>query len=58
MYALARNIFKGDAPATFNCQAALAGDETTQHFRETLDGLKRHVFPRRAAWWIISLMMS
>ena len=48
MYALARRIFKGDALATFNASAAIAGAETIPNYHQAINALTRHVFPRRA----------
>ena len=48
MYALARRIFQGDALATFNASAAIAGAETIPNYHQAINALTRHVFPRRA----------
>jgi hypothetical protein len=48
MYALARRVFKGDALATFNSAATIAGAETIANYQQAVRALTRHVFPRRA----------
>jgi hypothetical protein len=48
MYALARRVFKGDALATFNASAAIAGAETIPNYHQAIGALTRHVFPCRA----------
>jgi hypothetical protein len=48
MYALARQVFKGDALATFNTAATIAGAETIANYQQAIRALTRHVFPRHA----------
>jgi hypothetical protein len=48
MYPLARRFFKGDALATFNASATIAGAETIANYQQAIRALTRHVFPRRA----------
>jgi hypothetical protein len=47
MYALARRVFKGDALATFNSAATVAGAETIANYQQAKRALTRHVFPHR-----------
>jgi hypothetical protein len=45
MCALACRVFKGDALATFNASAAIAGAETIPNYHHAINALTRHVFP-------------
>jgi hypothetical protein len=45
MYTLARRVFKGDALATFNAAAAIAGAETIANYQQVMQALTCHVFP-------------
>jgi hypothetical protein len=45
MYALARRVFKGEALATFNAAAIIAGAETIGNYQQSIRALTRHVFP-------------
>jgi len=47
-YQLARRVLQGDALAAFNAAADVAGNETNEHFEVVIQGLIRHVFPRKA----------
>jgi hypothetical protein len=50
MYALARQVFKGDALAPFNAAATIAGAETIANYQQAIRALTRgHVFPRCAS---------
>jgi hypothetical protein len=48
MYTLARRVFKGDALATFNAAATIAGAETIANYQQAIRSLTRHVFPCHA----------
>ena len=48
MYALARRVFKGNALATFNASAAIAGAETIPNYHQAVGALTHHVFPHCA----------
>ena len=47
MYALARHVFRGNALATFNSFAMVAGAETIANYQLAIHALTRHVFPCR-----------
>jgi len=47
-YAMLRNLIRGDALRVFDAKATYLGDETAEHFSESLKGLTTHIFPLRA----------
>jgi hypothetical protein len=48
MSALACRDFKGNALATFNASAALAGAKMIPNYYQAINALPRHVFPHCA----------